>query len=440
MIASGKAPTPHGAADVVLSEEGSRCFRDDPCGALYAAAQAHPGETIRLRLGQERLLVVQSGAGSERVLRANPRNYRKNFGSFVQVFGESRFTADGETWERLKAVSQPAIAGRNADRIAATTRRFYGKAADALLSGSTAEIRIDRPLDRAAAGVVLDVAFGLDVDALPDRFFDDLQSALRYCASATWSLGGAGSADLAERLEARDAWARAREDLGALLLGGARTADTGLLDRLFNDPATADNMMGEAVNLLFAGSETTAAAMGWLLFLLATHQELQQTLRDDILRIVGDGPAGPTEASSVPGLFAFINEGLRIFPPVPILSRIAVEADELSGVVVKPGDKILISVIGLHHDATVWASPATLQPSRFQGAAPRAEQRRNFLPFSDGPRVCGGMRFAMIELAVALITMLQRADFRPPSDHTIHFSWSASLRRAGGHKFPVVAA
>lgn len=440
MSVGSKSRTPSRIPEVVLSEAGRRRFRDDPCGVLYAAAQANPGATIPLRLGRERLLVLQSGAAAERVLRANARNYRKNFGSFPDVFGESRLTADGAAWERLKAVSQPSIAGRDADRIAAATRRLYAAAADALLSAPTEEAGIDRQLERAAAGVVLDVAFGLDVDALPDRFFDDLQAALRYCASASWDLKAAELGQDEARRAARVALGRAREDMGAMLLGGPRTAEASLLDRLFSDPATADNMIGEAITLLFAGSETTAAAMGWLLFLLATHPDLQTELRDGVERTCGGGPVEAGAAASVPGLLAFVNEGLRIFPPIPILSRVATEADELDGAVVEAGGKVLVSVIGLHHDSQVWTLPATLNPSRFDGGEPTADQRRHFLPFSEGPRVCGGMRFAMTELAVALATMLQRAAFGPPADRTVHFSWGASLRRAGGHRLPVVGA
>ena len=110
------------------------------------------------------------------------------FGSFVEIFGESMLTTDGDTWRRLKAVSHAAIAGRDTDRIAETTRRRYGEALDQLLALHTPEPLIDRAFDRASAGVLLDVAFGLDADALPDRFFDDFRTVLDYCAAISWRI------------------------------------------------------------------------------------------------------------------------------------------------------------------------------------------------------------------------------------------------------------
>ena len=194
-------------------------------------------------------------------------------------------------------------------------------------------------------------------------------------------------------------------------------------------------MIGEFATLVFAGSETTASALGWLVFLLATHAELQEELRAEAL--AADKSAAAVTLERLPRLAAFVNEGLRIFPPIPFVSRIAAEADELGGAAVEPGDKILMSIVGLHHDTAVWSSPSKFTPERFGTLS--AEQRASFIPFSDGPRTCGGMRFAMTEIAAALTMILGRVRLGLPTDRLVEFAWHISLRRAGGHRIPVAA-
>jgi cytochrome P450 len=438
MIETSPRDRGSGVVDEALSAVGIQRFRQDPCGALYAAAQACPGNTIRLSIGSERVLILQSAEPIARILRDNTTGYRRNFGSFAEVFGESRLTTDGKAWQRLKGVTHSAISGRTPDRIAAITRSRYDEALKRILEGSAQEPILDLALDRAAAGVLLDVAFGLDADALPDRFFDDFRSALDYCASMSWIFEGSKPAiGRQEQAAARAAWRRARKDMADLLIGGPRSGDDSLVDRLLTDEAVADNVISEFATLFFAGSETTSTAMGWLLFLLATHPQLQDQLRRDVQTIEVEHQTG--FATRIPTLLSFINEGLRIFPPIPLLSRIAADADNLDGADVRPGDTVIVSIIGLHHDAAIWPSPESLQPGRFEAGEPSIEQRRSFLPFSEGPRVCGGMRFAMTELAVALATLLRRARFDPPSDRTVEFNWRVSLRRAGGHRIPVTA-
>ena len=87
------------------------------------------------------------------------------------------------------------------------------------------------------------------------------------------------------------------------------------------------DLLGEICTLLFAGFDTSAAAIAWGLWLLAQMQAVQKHLRSEIQKVAGEGEPHPDHLGQLPDLMAFVKETLRIFPPIPMLSRIAVEAD-----------------------------------------------------------------------------------------------------------------
>jgi cytochrome P450 len=134
----------------------------------------------------------------------------------------------------------------------------------------------------------------------------------------------------------------------------------------------------------------------------------------------------------VPDLDLFIEETLRIYPPVPMLPRVAAAPDRIGADPIAAGDRLLVSVIGLHQDPAVWPDPRRFVPERHRG-------RPAHFAFGGGARLCGGQHFARIELALALIAILARCRLaRPPAPAApLAFEWGASMRRRGGHRLAV---
>ncbi|XP_068822589.1 cytochrome P450 4A6-like [Capricornis sumatraensis] len=80
-----------------------------------------------------------------------------------------------------------------------------------------------------------------------------------------------------------------------------------------------------------------------------------------------------------------IKEAMRLYPPVPAVSR------ELSKPITFPdgrslpaGIKVALSIYGLHHNPKVWPNPEVFDPSRF--ALGSNQHSHAFLPFSGGSR------------------------------------------------------
>jgi cytochrome P450 len=173
--------------------------------------------------------------------------------------------------------------------------------------------------------------------------------------------------------------------------------------------------------------------------LLANKPKLQKQLRSE-LRESADGKELSKPALNSKTMLALINETFRLFPAVPILSRVAVGEAHVGGTKIKPGQKVLLSIIGLHHDRNFWPVPEKMDIGRFPDGDPIGELRKHLLPFSAGPRMCGGSRFAMVEIPVAIATLLAKIQVEPAEQQPIRFHWGASMRHKEGIKLVVAHA
>ncbi len=91
--------------------------------------------------------------------------------------------------------------------------------------------------------------------------------------------------------------------------------------RAMTDAELADNLL----TFVVAGHETTALALTWALWLVGHAPAVEARLLDEVERVVG---AGPVEAAHIEGLAytkQVIQEAMRLYPPAPIIPRIAAE-------------------------------------------------------------------------------------------------------------------
>ena len=108
-----------------------------------------------------------------------------------------------------------------------------------------------------------------------------------------------------------------------------------------------------------------------------------------------------------------IKESMRIYPPVPLMSRQAVAEAKLDGHAVKPGTSLVMPIYAIHRHRRRWEDPDAFDPERFTPEREAKIPRYQYMPFGAGPRICIGNAFAMIEATAMLATMLQHARFAP---------------------------
>ncbi|MDV3256994.1 MAG: cytochrome P450 [Sphingomonas sp.] len=162
-----------------------------------------------------------------------------------------------------------------------------------------------------------------------------------------------------------------------------------------------------AATFYLAGHETTANAMTWALFLLASQPELQEELADEAAAALATG--ADDVAGRLPRLKLFLFEAMRLYPPVPRFDRQAVGEDRLGEWKVNPGDIISIWPWLLHRHKRLWEDPDAFEIQRFEDSGGR--HRFQYLPFGAGPRTCVGAQFATTEALTLLAHWLHQWRF-----------------------------
>jgi cytochrome P450 len=129
-------------------------------------------------------------------------------------------------------------------------------------------------------------------------------------------------------------------------------------------------------------------------------------------------------------------EGLRLYPPVAFLPRMATEPMELRGKAIKSGDMIQVAPWLVHRNEENWACPHSFDPDRF--ATPEGAQaaRHAWLPFGRGPRVCIGAGFAQQEAAIILAEILRHFRLAYPAQAKPELESRLTLRPKAG--FPLI--
>jgi len=134
---------------------------------------------------------------------------------------------------------------------------------------------------------------------------------------------------------------------------------------------------------------------------------------------------------------AVFEEALRLYPPVPLLSRQARAEDRIREKIVERDTIILVLPWLLHRHTQLWEYPNHFIPERFMPDHPRPDKFA-YLPFSVGRRVCLGLRFGLTEGILCLATLAQRFDAQVRPGHEVDIECRLTLRPKGG--LPMILA
>jgi cytochrome P450 len=163
----------------------------------------------------------------------------------------------------------------------------------------------------------------------------------------------------------------------------------------------------EAAGLVFAGFETTAAALAWTIALLCRNPNALGKAYAEVDALQGKS-LEYADLEQLKYLRACFDEAQR-FQAAPANVRTAVVDDEIGGYHIPKGSQVVISQYALQRDPRFWTVPEEFRPDRF---LTDKINRNAFLPFSIGPRKCMGTRMAYIEGTLVLGAILQRYAFR----------------------------
>ena len=179
------------------------------------------------------------------------------------------------------------------------------------------------------------------------------------------------------------------------------------------------------MDLLIAGTDTSAQTVNWFLLLMANRPEIQAKVHAELDQVIGPD-ALPTvdDRTRLPYTFACLAESMRYRTIGPLgVPHKASQDTEIGGYRIPAGAQVLGNVYSIHHDPRYWDSPHEFIPERFipqaDGAMPAAFASPSYIPFGTGHRRCPGRRFAETTVWLHLTRMLHKLRLETPDGETL---------------------
>lgn len=348
--------------------------------------------------------------------------------ALAPLLGDGLFVSDGPLWrERRRVVAPVTHPTRLADLAPAITLAAAERAAAWRGQPAGQPLDVLAEMGRLTAEIICRTIFGRGLGADAAATVVDAFAEYQRLVDQTdiLALVGAGWLPRLTGRRTRAAAARIHAVVDGLIAdildggeGGGEGGEASLIRAMAqatvpgtDRPMDRRAFRNEAIVLFMAGHETTANVLAWALFILSQDAANAARLRAELDAVLGGRPATLDDLPDLPFTRAVVEETMRLYPPVPLLSREALAEGRIAGRVVRKGSIVLVVPWVLHRRKALWDDPDAFIPDRFMPGAPRPS-RHAYVPFSVGPRVCTGQHLGLAEAVICLATLFQAVELR----------------------------
>uniref|UniRef100_A0A453P072 Cytochrome P450 n=1 Tax=Aegilops tauschii subsp. strangulata TaxID=200361 RepID=A0A453P072_AEGTS len=400
-----------------------------------AAALARSGGTFPYRGmwgGGSSGVITSVPANVEHVLKTNFSNYPKGpyyRERFVELLGDGIFNADGEAWRAQRRAATAEMHSAQFLEFSARTieQLVHGRLIPLLQqqqSQGGVTVDLQEVLLRFTFDNICAAAFGVDAgclaDGLPDvpfaRAFEratELSLARFVTPPFVWKakrlLCVGGERRLAEaarsvREFAERTVSERRTELRKL---GSLQGRCDLLSRLMSSSTGhSDEFLRDfCISFILAGRDTSSVALVWFFWLLASHPDAEARVLDDVRAAHGD-------VGKMDYLHAALTESMRLYPPVPVDFKEALQDDVLpDGTAIRARQRVIYNTYAIGRDPAAWGEDCLeFRPERWMKGgdfAGGAESPFKYVVFNAGPRLCVGKRFAYTQMKTLAAAVLE---------------------------------
>jgi cytochrome P450 len=162
------------------------------------------------------------------------------------------------------------------------------------------------------------------------------------------------------------------------------------------------------MTMVFAGYETTATALAFTWYNLATNPRIREEFENELEDVLGGDPPSYEDVGKLEVTDRIIKETLRLYPPIHTLPRETLTDIEMKGIQIPAGREVHLSLIHTHRDEQFYDNPDKYQPDRWTGNFEDNLHDFAYIPFGAGRRTCIGREFALLEAKIVLATIGQQ--------------------------------
>ncbi len=421
-----------------------QAFKSNPLETMAGWWRQY-GDALRFRLGPKIIHLLSHPDLAEDILVHQSDRFVKVYdpqqpSGLALVLGNGLVTSSGELWKRHRRIIQPIF---HRSRMAAMADRMVQVGEQRLADWARHEgqpVNIAAEMMQLALEVISQTMFTTSMTQHIDQINQSLGVSLRYAfnsfhnplrfplwvptarnrefRAAMQYMDGLIYALLAER---RRTGTRHGDLLDLLLQARDEETGTGLSDQELRD---------EALTIFAAGHETTANALAWTWYLLATHPEAKARFHEEVDRVLQGRTPTAGDLAHLPYTRAVFDESLRLYPPAAAVQRKTSAPVTVRGLTLPAGAIILVGVYNLHRHPDFWPDPERFLPERWLKEG-QPEARYAYLPFGAGPRACVGTHFATVEGPLLLALIGRRYDPRLAQEQ-VEPELMVTLRPKGG--------
>lgn len=397
-----------------------------------------PAEAYRKPAGylgySRRSILIVNDPDLTRGIMTDPTDiYPKNdlmVGALEPLVGDSIFVSSGDRWRRQRRMIDPAFSHMRLTRafasMSAAVDDYEQRLQESALNGPP--FSLDLAMGHLTADIITRTVFStsLESETAKEVFeaFSEFERSVAHVELKRLIVDPPFKA-IPQHDHVLDACKRIRHHLGALVDRHLRPGTNGTTCP-FDDIAAAvisakdeesgerfsrDELIDQLGVFFLAGHETTASALTWAFFILATRPEVMARVREEVDRVVGEGPVSFEHTRHLTYIRSLFKETLRLYPPITFIPRVAAEPVQIGKYKVKRGAMIMIAPWVIHRHQDYWDDPDLFDPDRFSPEREKAIQPGTYMPFGLGPRVCVGAGFAGVESALILAQLARRFDF-----------------------------
>jgi enediyne biosynthesis protein E7 len=379
------------------------------------------GDIYQSSLYGQRVYVINSPEAADHVLLRNWRNYPRKGQAVKRIalsLGNGLISSNGEVWARQRRMIQPAFK-RESIRVFFDV---FQRVSAALLAKWQGAARL-----RTSVDVTLDVSLAVLEATLVSIFgsdYDRVAPDFALIADESRNMQFAQDCIALGKLVAQVAADRRRDGIdGNDMLGQMMRAR----DRDGGHPMPDAELARHAMTLVIAGHETTASVLNWIWYLLARHPEVEARLGAEIDAVLGDQPLSFDRLGDFVYARQIIEEALRTYPPLWLITRKAVSADHLGGYFVPAGTEIYMSPYLLQRHPRYWEDPDRFDPGRFAAGETQERHPLAACPFGAGPRNCIGEFFARVEMQAHLLLIARELRLHHDDERAADFTAGVNL-------------
>ncbi|MEM7438454.1 MAG: cytochrome P450 [Pseudomonadota bacterium] len=360
------------------------------------------------------------------VLNERPDDFPKSEiikGALGSLLGDSVFVTNGPEWKRQRRIIDPAFEGGKVKYAFPSMKAAVEDAVIRLRARAGEVVEIEEEASKLAADIIFRTLFSIPItDAVAEEVFysfrdyqrtQPLMNVASFLKRPDWFPAFQRRSTKKKAAVIRKLLTQLTDQRAAEIEAGTAPDDLATKIMTTQDPLTGERftrkeMVDQVAIFFLAGHETSASALAWTLYCIAADQPVQDRMAKQV-RAIEDLEL--RKFSKMPFVRDVFREGLRLYPPVPMMVREVTRAEEFRQRQIKVGSQIVLSPWHLGRHQRFWEDPDVFDPDRWGRDETKEAARQCYIPFSSGPRVCTGASFAMVEGVLSLAMMVDAFKF-----------------------------